>query len=159
MRSLKTGAASTKESAQYAGVLDSMIEIWKAFDTRYFLPYYLTTAGLLHAAGGDKRLPMPLRGFPQLAEETAMHFYDAETLRHLANLELHPQGRETGLREALELARRQHGALFELRAAVDLAELCGSAERSTLEMALTVWPAGSRYPELARARAALDRLA
>ena len=113
VRAITTGSASTRESAHHAAILDSMIEIWKTFDTRYFLPYYLTTAGLIHAAGGDKRTAHSrFEESLKLAGETAMHFYDAETLRHLANLELHPQGRETGLWEALLLARRQHGALF-----------------------------------------------
>jgi hypothetical protein len=153
LRALRPGSASTKESAQHAAILDSMIEIWKTFDTRYFLPYYLTTAGLLHAAGGDKRLAHSrFAESLKLAGETAMHFYDAETLRHRAHLELHPQARETGLREALALARRQGGALFEVRAALDLVDLCGDAERPTLEGALGGLAGGSRYPELGRAR-------
>jgi class 3 adenylate cyclase/tetratricopeptide (TPR) repeat protein len=158
LRSLSTGSAS-KESAEYAAVLDSMIEIWRAFDTRYFLPYYLTTAGLLHAAGGDKRLAHTrLEESLRLAEETAMHFYDGETLRHLANLELHPEGREQGLREALALTRAQHAGLFELRVAIDLTQLCGEAERTNLEAALQNLEGGSRYPEMARARLVLERL-
>jgi class 3 adenylate cyclase/tetratricopeptide (TPR) repeat protein len=158
LRSLSTEPAS-KESAEYAVALDSMIEIWKAFDTRYFLPYYLTTAGLLHAVAGDKRLAHArLEESLRLAGETSMHFYDGETLRHLANLELHPKGREQGLREALALTRSQHAALFELRVAIDLAQLRGGAERPNLEAALQNLGHGSRYPELARARAVLDGL-
>ena len=140
-------------------MLDGMIEIWKAFDTRYFLPYYLSMAGLLHAAGGDKRLAHArLEESLELAGETAMHFYDAESLRHLANLELHPNGREQGLREALALARRQHCVLFELRAAIDLVSLCGGVERKGLEAALQRVVDGSKYPELDRARVTLDAL-
>ena len=160
MRNLKSGAASAKELSQYAAVLDAMIDIWKTFDTRYFLPYYLTTAGLLHAAGGDKLVAHArLMESLQLAGDTGMHFYDAETLRHLANLELHPRIREKGLREALALARSQYGAIFEVRAATDLVDLCGDAERPTLERALEGLTRGSKYPELARARGAPDRLA
>ena len=159
MRSLATGSASIKECARHAISIDAMIGLWNTFETRYFLPYYLTTAGLLHAAGGDKRLARArLEESLRLAEQTGMHFYDAETLRQLANLELHPQGREKGLRKALELARRQNGALFEVRAAIDLADLCGSAEKSVLETALAGFDEGSRYPELARARDVLERL-
>ena len=117
-------------------------------------------AGLLHAAGGDKALAHArLEESLKLAGETAMHFYDAETLRHLANLELHPNGREQGLREALELARRQHGVLFELRAAIDLANLCGGAGAERLSKPPFSWlKRGSKYPELDRARVTLDAL-
>jgi len=157
VQAVKTGSASAKDSASHAAILDSMIEIWKAFDTRYFLPYYLTTAGLLHAAGGDKDLALSrFEESLKLAGDTAMHFYDAETLRHLANLELHPQGREMALREALALARSQGGALFEVRAAIDLVGHCGDGERPTLETALRGLAGGSRYPEVARARVVLD---
>ena len=159
VQSVRTGTASREESAQHAAVLDGMIELWKTFDTRYFLPYYLTMAGLLHAAGGDKPLAHArLEESLKLAGETAMHFYDAETLRHLANLDLHPSGREQGLREALGLARRQHGVLFELRAAIDLANLCGGSERERLGTALEQLNGGSTYPELARARVTLAAL-
>ena len=83
------------------------------------------------------RWPVPASRSPSgWPSETAMHFYDAETLRHLANLELHPLGREEGLREALALARRQHCVLFEVRAAIDLVDLCGDTEEATLESAL-----------------------
>ena len=159
VQSVQRGTASMKDSAEHALVLDGMIEIWKAFDTRYFLPYYLSMAGLLHAAGGDKRLAHArLQESLELAGETAMHFYDAESLRHLANLELHPNGREQGLREALALACRQHCVLFELRAAIDLVSLCGGVERKGLEAALRRVVDGSEYPELDRARVTLDAL-
>jgi len=158
LRSLATGSASVEQFALHAATIDAMVDIWKAFDTRYFLTYYLTMAGLTHASAGDPRLARArLEESLRLGEETAMRFYDAETTRHLANLDLHPDGREQGLREALAVARRQHCVLFEVRAAIDLVDLCGRAEAETLESALTGFADGSAYPELARGRAALAR--
>lgn len=151
------GTTTTEEFAQRASEIDAMIEIWKQFDTRYFLTYYLTVAGLSHAWGGDKRTARArLEESLRLGDETTMCFYQAETLRHLANLELHPKGREEGLREALDLARRQHGSLFELRAVLDLVELRGTAARASLDAALSAMRSTSSYPELARARATLN---
>jgi class 3 adenylate cyclase/tetratricopeptide (TPR) repeat protein len=159
LRAEHGGTATVEEFAQRASDIDAMIEIWKQFDTRYFLTYYLTVAGVIHGWGGDThtaraRLEESLR----LGDETTMRFYQAETLRHLANLELHPKGKEEGLREALDLARRQHGPLFELRAALDLVELRGVAARGSLETAVGRMRTTSSYPELARARTTLNAL-
>ena len=159
LRALEVGDASTARSAEHAATIDAMIDIWKAFDTRYFLTYYLTTAGVLHAAGGDKRLARArFEESLRLSDETSMGFYDAETLRRLAHLELHPLVREKGLRDALALARRQHCVLYEVRAAIDLVDLCGDTEGAALESALAGFTDGSRYPELERARVSLERL-
>ena len=56
--------ADVKDLALHASVLFEMTEIWKQFDTRFFLPYYLMVAGVLYAGAGDKRTAQRLsRGF------------------------------------------------------------------------------------------------
>ena len=75
----------------------SMTDIWKQFDTRFFLPYYLMAAGALHAGAGDKRTARAcLEDSLGLAAETGMRFWQSETQRHLALLELHPGGKRGG---------------------------------------------------------------
>ncbi len=117
-------SADVRDLAFHASVLFEMTEIWKRFDTRFFLPYYLMVAGVLYAGAGDKRTARAcLEDSLHLAAETGMRFWQSETQRHLAHLELHPAGKEERLRVSLVLARSQQAALFELRAALDLADL------------------------------------
>jgi predicted ATPase len=92
----------------------------------------------------------------QLAEDTGMHFYDAELLRLRAHTHTDPDVRQADIGAALELARRQGATLFELRAALDDFELRGKPARTALADAVGRLPAGSAFPELARARASLS---
>jgi hypothetical protein len=55
------------------------------------------------------------------------------------------------------VARRQGAALFELRAALDDFELRGQPARPALIAAVCRMPTDGAMPEVARARAALDR--
>jgi hypothetical protein len=91
----------------------------------------------------------------RLAEETGMHFYDAELLRIRAHTHDDLGQRCDGLRAAIELARQQHAAIFELRAAADDLELRGEAARQGLQDAILRFGDHSTWPELARARASL----
>jgi hypothetical protein len=133
-----------------------MVELWRRVDTTFFLSYYLTMTGVICAAAGDKDAAHAhLNDSLQLARETGMRFYDVETMRHLARLELNPAGREEWLRDALGLARRQGAGLFELRVAYDLHDLCGREASDELRAALDRFSPEASYPEVARARHAL----
>ena len=154
-----TGGADVKDIALHASVLFEMTEIWKRFDTRFFLPYYLMVAGVLYAGAGDKRMAQTcLEDSLRLAAETGMQFWQSETQRHLAHLELHPAGREEKLRAALLMARSQRAALFELRAALDLADL-DRRHIEEVDRALDHLGRDSAYPEVARAQAVLGTVA
>ena len=150
-----TGGADVKEVALHASVLFEMTEIWKRFDTRFFLPYYLMVAGVLYAGAGDKgKAQTCLEDSLRLAADTGMQFWQSETLRHLAHLELHPAGRDEKLRAALVTARSQHAALFELRAALDLADL-DRRHIDEVDQALGHLGRNAASPEVAAAEAAL----
>jgi hypothetical protein len=84
-----------------------------------------------------------------------MHFYDAELLRLRAHTHTNPNARQADIDAALQLARHQGAALFELRAALDDYELRGQPARAALTDAIGRFPADTRWPELARARALL----
>jgi hypothetical protein len=88
-----------------------------------------------------------------LAQDTGMHFYDAELLRLRAHTQDEPALRLADINGALELARRQTAALFELRAALDDFEHRGKAAADTVAEAASHIPANSALPELARAQA------
>jgi hypothetical protein len=62
------------------------------------------------------------------------------------------QQRRDGLRAAVELARRQHATIFELRAAADDFELHGEPARQQLQDSILGFPDNSTWPELSRAR-------
>ena len=68
----------------------------------------------------------------QLAEDTGMHFYDAELLRLRAHTHIDPDVRQADIGAALELAHRQGATLFELRSALDDFELRGPPAHAAL---------------------------
>ena len=151
---VRSGHSDPAALAEQAGALGGLIEVWKALSVRVFLPFYLTTCGALWAASGDtdsarERYEESL----QLAAETGMRFYDAETARRVAQLESEPEARLAGLRAALELARSQRARPFELRIALDLHELLGEEARELLEVAIAAYPQDAGTVELERARA------
>jgi len=84
-----------------------------------------------------------------------MHFYDAELLRIRAHTHDDADRRGDGLRAAVELARRQHATIFELRAAADDFELRGEPARQELRDSVRRFPENSTWPDLSRARALL----
>jgi hypothetical protein len=91
----------------------------------------------------------------QLAEETGMHFYDAELLRLRAQTYTDPVARQAGIGTALELARSQGATLFELRAAIDDFEIRGDAARAAVVDAVGRMPVDSACPEYAQAQSIL----
>jgi hypothetical protein len=91
----------------------------------------------------------------ELAEETGMHFYDAELLRLRAHTHTDPETMQADVSAAVDLARRQGATLFELRAALDDFELRGQPACAALVDAVSRFPADSAFPELARAEALL----
>jgi class 3 adenylate cyclase len=121
VRALRAPAADAAALSRHADDLAERIAMWEGLELRVFLPFYLTTAGALLAAAGDRdgareQYDESLR----LADETGMRFYDAETLRRRALLADDADGRATGLRNAAELARSQAARPFAARIAADL---------------------------------------
>jgi class 3 adenylate cyclase/tetratricopeptide (TPR) repeat protein len=112
-------------------------------------------ARLLLAAGQPEQARDRLNMGLQLADDTGMHFYDAELLRLRAHAHTDPDARRADLDAALRLARHQGATLFELRVALDDFELRGQSARAALADVVSRLPAGSEYPELTRAVAAL----
>ena len=93
-----------------------------------------------------------------LAHDTGMHFYDAELLRLRAQTRDDLDAREAEINNALQLARGQTAALFELRTALDGFDLRGKAAADAVADAVNRIPANNDWPELARARALIEQL-
>ena len=122
-----------------------------------YLTFFESVVGrLLLAAGQPEQARARLHTALALASDTGMRFYDAELLRLRAQTHTDPDARHADLAAALDLARRQGATLFELRAALDDFDLRGEPARAALIDAVSRFPANSAFPELARARAALE---
>jgi hypothetical protein len=118
---LQSDSAAAPALAEQGEAVANLIELWEAVGLRVFLTFYMTTAGALFAAAGDRgRARRQYDDALALAEQTGMHFYDAETNRRIAQLEPEPEGRIAGLCKALEIARSQGARPFELRISRDL---------------------------------------
>ncbi len=155
LRARRDGADG-QELAEHASSLKAMTDVWKQLDTLFFLPYYLMTAGVLYGRSGDTSAARSsLEDSLGMAAETGMNFWRSETLRHYALLDLHPRGKHDGLVDALELARAQHASLFELRIALDLADLGADQGAQHVQRALGRLGRNPTYPEVVRAEAAL----
>jgi tetratricopeptide (TPR) repeat protein len=113
-------------------------------------------ARLLIAAGrpenARERLEMALRN----AEETGMHFYDAELTRLRAHTLTDPQPRRAALDTALELSRRQGAVLFELRCLLDFFDLGEDRDRPDIADAVRRFPGDARWPEFLRAQSIIS---
>jgi class 3 adenylate cyclase len=158
LRALR-GTTDDTDLAEHASSLKVITDLWEQFNTRIFLPYYLIVAGILYGGAGDKRQAKScLEDSLSLAGVTGMNFWRAETLRHFALLDLYPMGRRAGLREALEVARAQRASFFELRIALDLANLDRREGGADIERALEQLGRNPMYQEVARAEAVLATL-
>ncbi len=122
-----------------------------------FLTFHDAVIGRLQVAAGQpgrarERLEMALR----LAEETGMHFHDAELMRLRAHTFTDRQRRREALMAALEFARKQDATLFELRCLLDSFDLLGDGNRSELAGLISRFPGDARWAEFARAQEILS---
>ena len=151
---LRSGTSDAAALAEHAEAIASFIEFWQALGLRLFLPFYLTTIGALLAAAGDADgARLRYEESLQLAAETGMRFYDAETTRCLAHLAPGRDAVVAELRAALDLARTQAARPFELRIALDLHDLLGNDANADLEQAMRAFDDGATTTELEAARA------
>jgi class 3 adenylate cyclase/tetratricopeptide (TPR) repeat protein len=153
---LAAGETDTATLQAHIEAMTVVVDAWRAADMKTFLAVYdgllarlLTAAGMKDAA--RERVELAL----QMADETGMHFYDAELLRIRAHTYDDPDAHQAGLRAAIDLARHQGTPVFEMRAAADGFEVFGESGRPLLEEALSHFVIDQTWPELARARALL----
>jgi class 3 adenylate cyclase/tetratricopeptide (TPR) repeat protein len=140
-------------------VLGSLVSAWRAVELRMVLSMYITMVGRLAAKGGDTTEALTrYEESLELARETGMHFYDAETMRCRAHLAGQTDQVILGLSDALDVARQQGARPFELRIALDLYDIRGEAAAPELRAAVDGFQPDATYLELDEARARLARL-
>ena len=143
--------------AAHIASLTTLLDTLRTLELNIYITFYDgVLARLLIAPGQPEQARARLDTGLALADDTGMHFYDAELLRLRSHTHTNPNARQADLGAALELARRQGATLFELRAALDDYDLRGQPARAAVIDAASRIPATSAWPELARARAASD---
>jgi class 3 adenylate cyclase len=135
------------------------IAMWVDGSRLMHLNVYLTfhdaiIGRLLVAAAQPERARQRLEMALRHAEETGMHFYDAELMRVRAHTFTDSQERRNALAAALELTRHQGATLFELRCLLDLFDLDGDS--SGVADVVRRLPGNARSPEFARAQRILS---
>jgi class 3 adenylate cyclase len=156
LRALEAVATDPSTLATHTGMIEGLVAAWSQFDMKLMLPFYRTMLGLLASATGDDDAARAhFASSLELATDTGMHFYDAETLRHAATLGATPVEVDGGLVDALRTAREQGAHVFELRAALDLWRRDPAAHADDLDAATRHFPSDARYPELDEARVAV----
>jgi class 3 adenylate cyclase len=154
---LAAGATGTAALQAHIDAMTAIVGAWRTFAMKAFLAFYDgLLARLLTAAGTPDAARAHLGVALQMADETDMHFYDAELLRIRADTHDDPLDRHADLRSAIELAHGQGALLYEMRAAADDFELIGEQARIPLADAVARFPAEQTWPGLARARALLQ---
>jgi class 3 adenylate cyclase len=141
----------------HIATLTKLLDYYRVFEANLFTTAHHAVLGrLLIVAGQPKTARERLDVALALAQDTGMRFYDAELLRLRAQTHADPAARQADINAALELARRQGAALFELRAALDDFELRGAPAAGAVAEAAKRIPANYAWPELVRAQVALS---
>jgi class 3 adenylate cyclase/tetratricopeptide (TPR) repeat protein len=141
----------------HIATMTELVDSLRAVELNEFVTYFGgVLARLLIAAGEHERAREGLDAVLQLADETEMRFYNAELLRLRAHTLTDLDARRADIAAALELARSQGATLFELRAALEDAELGGQPARAALIDVVSRFPADTGWSELPRAHALMQ---
>ncbi|MGV0812410.1 adenylate/guanylate cyclase domain-containing protein [Mycolicibacterium boenickei] len=152
---LRAGADSPTLEAAAANIA-KRVDGSRLMHLNVYLNFHDSIIGrLLIAAGQADRARERLELSLHLAEETGMHFHDAELMRLRAHT-MPPEERRAALADALAFARRQDALLFELRCLLDSFELFGDGDREGLATVVHRLPENARWPEQARAERILS---
>ncbi|MGE2689566.1 ATP-binding protein [Mycolicibacterium pulveris] len=153
---LAAGRLDAPEIPQAIAALTGWVQVCRFLGATVFVPSFDGhVARLLLASGRCDDARAQVTAGLQLADDTLMHYYDAELLRVRANTHPDPAAQRDDLRAAFDLARRQGAPIFALRAALDDYAVRGDAARQAVVDAVAMFAPDSSWPELARARAIL----
>lgn len=156
LSSVATGGADPAVLQEQIATLATFVDAWRAFEVKCLITSYEGfISRLLIASGQIPQARDRLDAALALADETGMHYYDAELLRIRAGTRDDDTGRDADLAAALDLARAQGATIFELRVAAESFELHGEAARQELVDAVGRFPEDSTWPGLDGARTLL----
>jgi class 3 adenylate cyclase/tetratricopeptide (TPR) repeat protein len=149
-------AGDVERLGAHIQTMTMFVQSWRQAEAKLFVTFYDgVLARLLTAAGRTDEARERLDTALQLGRETSVNFYRAELLRLRAHTTDDADARAADLRAAIDTARQQAALIFELRAAVDDFEQHGEPAKGTLADVIGRFPAGSGWPQLARARTLL----
>ena len=153
---LADNAGDAAALAPHIATLTAFVDTWRAVGVIALITFYdALLARLLTAAGQLDEARARLQTGLDLADQTTMHFYDAELTGFARSPQTTASCDVLPFVEAIELARSQDARIFELRAATDYFELFGEPAREALTDALSRFPGDSAWPDAMRARALL----
>jgi tetratricopeptide (TPR) repeat protein len=156
LSSLDGDAVDPDDLQTQIATITAFVDAWRAFEVKCLITSYDGyIARLLIASGRIAEARDRVNIALMLAEETGMHYYDAELLRIRAGTHDDDAERHADLSAALDLAREQGATIFELRVAAEDFEFRGEPARQSLIDAISRFPDGSTWPALERARALL----
>jgi class 3 adenylate cyclase len=156
LAALNGNPLDTVQLQRHIATLTSYVDAWRALAVRSLITFYdAVLARLLIAAGRLDQARDRIQIALQLADETGMHFYDAELLRIRAHSTDDPGARRADISDAIELARSQGALVFELRSALEYFALEGEPGRDALLDVVSRFPADISWPQLTHARALL----
>ncbi len=156
MALIQTHPVDTAALAPILPILLQWLDLCRAIEIKtWLLPSDAVAARLLIAIGELEQARQCIDAGLTLSGETRMNYYDAELLRLRAQTHHSVDARRTDLTAALNVARKQHATIFELRIARDLVAVGDDSAREVLAEAVSRFPADSSWPELAAARASL----
>ena len=155
--SLRTDDVASEDLSAQIDQLAGFTDFWRALGLYAYQTQYDCVIGqLLIAAGRLEEARDRIDTALQIAEDTQMHFFDAELLRARARTHADPDTSAADLGVAIAMARHQGAPLYEVRAAVDDVALRGDPARQQLADTLSRLPADCTLPDVVRARALLD---
>jgi class 3 adenylate cyclase/predicted ATPase len=159
--------AASGQFAQGIPLLTAGVERQRALGSTLYIPHGLTMLADAYRIGGAPEVGLAqISEAEQLAEATEVKWVLAETLRLRGDLLAQTGDRmaaEASYRDGIALAQRQHGKLFELRAATSLARLWRDQgkhadARELLAPAYAWFTEGFDAPDLVEAKALLEAL-
>lgn len=157
LESLADGLVGAPEVSNGVDALLGWTAACRYVGARSFLQSFdARAAQLLIAVGRQSEAQAQISAGLQLADETGMHYYDAELLRLRAATHEDDETRQRDLAAAIDLARKQRAPVFALRAALDDYRLRGEPARRAVAEAIRMFAPDSAWPDLERARALLE---
>jgi hypothetical protein len=157
LTSTHEGNTSSKRVSDGIALLTGWVEACRYLEVNVFIPSFDgMTARLLIAAGQLEQARVRLNAGLRLADQTGMHYYDAELLRLRSRTQEDPSESRSDLDTAIQIATEQHAVIFELRCAIDDFASRGDAARGIVKRALKKLSPDSAQPEVHEARAILD---
>src|SRR5205814_1178252 len=130
---LVANAGDTDRLQVHITTMTGFVDAFRALGVNALITFYdAVLARLLIAAAAPDEARNRLQIALDLADQTGMHFYDAELLRLRAHTRDDPERRRADLLAAVQLARRQDAWIFELRSAADQFDLADATATQSL---------------------------